>query len=98
MSEQTHALPGPTPPLSAGEGGDLVAHLEERVTRLVERYRASQGTIEELRATLREWERKVAELTEKVDALDQSRSAALERLEGVIAQVDRLEKGGTASA
>jgi chromosome segregation ATPase len=98
MSEQTQVLPGQMPPLSVGEGGDLVAHLEERVTRLVERYRASQGTIEQLKAKLRERERKLAELNEKVYALDQLRSAALERLEGAIAQVDRLEKGGMASA
>jgi chromosome segregation ATPase len=80
------------------EDGDLLAHLEERVTRLVERYRTSQGTIEELEAALREREREVIALNEKLSALGRSRTAALERLEGAIAEVDRLERGRTASA
>jgi chromosome segregation ATPase len=80
------------------EDGDLLAHLEERVTRLVERYRTSQGTIEELEAALREREREVIALNEKLSALGKSRTAALQRLEGAIAEVDRLERGRTASA
>jgi uncharacterized coiled-coil protein SlyX len=98
MSEQTQALPGQTPSPSVGESGDLVGHLEERVTRLVERFRASQGTISELQAELGEREREVSELRDKLSALGKSRSAALERLEGAIAEVDRLEKGKVASA
>jgi chromosome segregation ATPase len=98
MSEQTQALPGQAPSLSVSEDGDLVAHLEERVTRLVERYRASQGTIEDLEAAIRAREREVIALNEKISALGRSRTAALERLEGAIAEVDRLERGRTASA
>ena len=98
MSEQTQALPGQTPSLPLSEDGDLLAHLEERVTRLVERYRTSQGTIEELEAALRERDREVIALNEKLSALGRLRTAALERLEGAIAEVDRLERGRTASA
>jgi TolA-binding protein len=98
MSEQTHALPGRMPSLLAEENGDLMAHLEERVTRLVERHRESQAAIERLKEKLRDRERKVSELGERVSALGKSRSLAVQRLEGVIARVQELEKGGAASA
>jgi chromosome segregation ATPase len=98
MSEQTQGLPGPASSLPIGESGELMAHLEERVTRLVERYRQAQTTSEQLKAKLRDRDGELQELRRKLQTLGQSRRVALKRLQGVIARVDRLEKGRDASA
>jgi TolA-binding protein len=102
MSEQTQALPGALPlgttPAGARSGPDLLSSLEERVTRLVERHREAKAAVHDLQAQLRDRDSEIAELQRRIAALAKARSTALERLDSVIDEMERIEKSEGASA
>ncbi len=70
---------------------DLVGLLEEKVARLVERHRDARKTIEDLRGQLKDREKRIGELTDRVYTLGRVRDDARKRLDTLIAEVDRME-------
>jgi DNA repair exonuclease SbcCD ATPase subunit len=77
--------------------GDLLDLLEARTRDLVERYRRSKKTVEELRAQGRERDRRIGELTERVRTLERKRTEARQRVQRMIEQIERLERAGGSS-
>jgi chromosome segregation ATPase len=88
---------GLAPHANGGSGGsaDLLALLEERVADLVVRYREARGTIDRLRGQIKERERRIGELNGKVYALGRARSDAQKRIDGVISEIQRLERAAS---
>jgi chromosome segregation ATPase len=70
--------------------GDLLDLLEARTRDLVDRYRQSKHTVEELRAKARERDRRLGELTERVRTLERRQVEARQRVQGMIDQIERL--------
>jgi chromosome segregation ATPase len=96
MAQLGERLPGASAVDTAP--GDLLDLLEERTRALVERYRESQLTIEELRAELAEREQRIAELQEHVSLLDRNRTEARRRVEAMIREVERAQKAQSRSS
>ena len=73
---------------------DLIGVLATRVESLVERFRAAQIRIEELDEQLAERDRWIRELTQKQEVAARRRKDARKRVDRLIEQVERLERGG----
>ncbi len=74
--------------------GDLIGVLGTRVEALVERFRAAQIRIEELDEQLAERDRWIRELTQKQEGSERRRKDIRKRVDRLIEQVERLERGG----
>lgn len=77
--------------------GDLVDELGARIARLVERHRSTRRAVDELRAALLERDRRIVELDAKLASFERVRSDLLQRIDGLVAQIDALvaeEAGG----
>ncbi len=73
--------------------GDLIGVLATRVESLVERFRAAQIRIEELDEQLAERDRWIRELTQKQEGSERRRKDIRKRVDRLIVQVERLERG-----
>jgi chromosome segregation ATPase len=96
MSEQADGLRAPASPSARAGASDLLVLLEERIARLIERHRDARRTIAELRSQLKERDRRVGELNERVYALGRVRADARKRVDRLIAELERLERRGGA--
>ena len=76
------------PATMAGE--DLVAVLGNRVQRLVERHRATQRAVTELREALAARDRRIVELDAKVASGERARGELVARIDALLADVERL--------
>jgi cell division septum initiation protein DivIVA len=87
-------FPGDLQAGATGEAvsGDLLDLLEARTRDLVERYKRSKQTVEELRAQVRERDRRLGELTERARTLERKRVEARKRVQKMIEQIERLER------
>jgi chromosome segregation ATPase len=75
---------------------DLVDELGARIARLIERHRSTRRAVDELRAALVERDRRVIELDAKLAAFERVRAELLQRIDALVAQVDRLAEAGSA--
>jgi hypothetical protein len=71
-------------------GSDLVSVLGARVQRLVERHRATQRAVSELRESVAARDRRIVELDAKLAAAERGRSELVARIDALIAEVDGL--------
>ena len=87
-------FPGDLQAGATGEAvsGDLLDLLEARTRDLVERYKRSKQTVEELRAQVRERDRRLGEPTERARTLERKRVEARKRVQKMIEQIERLER------
>jgi hypothetical protein len=79
-------------------GDDLMAVLAGRVERLVDRQRATQRAVSELREAVGARDRRIVELDAKLAASERARDALLARIDGLIQQVDELIAASDAGA
>jgi chromosome segregation ATPase len=77
---------------------DPVDELGARIARLIERHRSTRRAVDELRAALVERDRRVIELDAKLAAFERVRAELLQRIDALVAQVDRLAEAGSESA
>lgn len=71
-------------------GDDLVAVLGSRVQRLVERHRATQRAVSELREALAARDRRIVELDAKLASAERSRGELVSRIDALLADVEAL--------
>jgi len=71
-------------------GDDLMAVLGSRIQRLVERHRATQRAVSEMRDAVAARDRRIVELDAKLAASERSRDELVARIDGLIQQVDEL--------
>jgi uncharacterized protein involved in exopolysaccharide biosynthesis len=71
-------------------GEDLVAVLDSRVQRLVERHRATQRAVSELREALAARDRRIVELDAKLASVERARAELVGRIDALLADVERL--------
>ncbi|MEE9281693.1 MAG: hypothetical protein V3V67_16090 [Myxococcota bacterium] len=86
------------PALDSREQGDLLDVLEERLKLLVGRHRVALSECDDQRRLVSERERMITELSARVASLEKLRAEALARVERLIDDVDRLERGLEAEA
>jgi chromosome segregation ATPase len=79
-------------PSEAIPKGDLLEVLTFRVESLVERHRKVRQEIEELSARLAEREKRIRELEKGMESAKRLRRDVGKRIDGLIAQVERLER------
>jgi hypothetical protein len=76
--------------------------LGSRLQRLVERHRATQRAVSELREALAARDRRIAELDAKLAAADRARGGLVTRIDALLGDVDKLmeasEDGAAADA
>ena len=80
-------------PAAGGASADLLDVLEAKIAQLVEHHRDARASIQELRGRLKERERRIGELNEKVYALDRVRTDVRKRIDTLIAEIDRFDRG-----
>ncbi|MFI5317464.1 MAG: hypothetical protein ACHQ6T_17320 [Myxococcota bacterium] len=71
-------------------GDDLVAVLGSRLERLIERHRATQRAVSELREAIAARERRIAELDARLASGERARDELVARVDALLADVDRL--------
>lgn len=81
------------PSLDARGEGDLLDVLEDRLKLLLGRHRAALRECDDQRRELQGRDRVIAELKTRIASLEKLRAAALDRVERLIDEVDRLERG-----
>ncbi len=79
------------------DGADLFFRLEEHLQRLLERHRESRSTIGELQNTLSDRDRQINLLEQQLKESDQLRTQVAARLDGLIAEIDRMRTSPEAS-
>lgn len=89
MGEAVHGL---QPNETAQPAGDLVDLLEVRIGDLVERHREARRAIARLRDDLRDRDRRIHDLVQRVQKLDRARGLACERVDRILARLDRIER------
>jgi len=77
---------------------DLIAVLGSRLQRLVERHRATQRAVSELREALAARDRRIVELDARLAAGERARGALVERIDALLADVDQLMEATEAGA
>ena len=75
---------------AAMAGADLVAELGSRVQSLVERHRATQRAVSELREALAGRDRRIVELDAKLASAERARGELVARIDALLADVERL--------
>lgn len=95
MSEQMHGVSAPMARRMVTTSGDLVSLLEERVSGLVHRQQEARRTIQDLRTQLKEREKRIGELNEKVYGLGRVKTEVAKRVERLIAEIEQLERKHT---
>lgn len=73
-------------------GGDLWSELGSRVQRLVERTRATQRAVNDLREAVAQRDRRIVELDAKLAAAERARGELVARIDGILAEVDLMLK------
>ena len=73
-------------------GGDLWTELGGRVQRLVERQRATQRAVNELREAVAQRDRRIVELDAKLAAAERSRGELVARIDTLLADVETMMK------
>ena len=96
MAQFGEGLPGVAAAATAPV--DLLDLLEARTRALVDRYRESQQTIEELRMELADREQRIAELQEHVSVLERNRTEVRSRVEGMIREIERVQRAQSRSS
>jgi hypothetical protein len=71
-------------------GQDLVGVLEDRLRQLVERQRATQRAVAEAREAVAARDRRIVELDAKLAARERARAELIQRIDGLLADVDAL--------
>ncbi len=94
MSEQAGQLQSSRGSSAATPQGDLLGVLSVRVESLVERFRKAQRRIAELDAQVAERDGSIAKLVRAQEASKRGRNDVSKRVERLLAQVERLERGG----
>lgn len=79
-------------------GEDLVGLLGSRVQRLVERHRATQRAVSELREALAARDRRIVELDAKLASAERSRGELVARIDALLADVDALMRSADEEA
>ena len=69
---------------------DLIAELGERLARLVERHRATQRAVGELREAVAARDRRIVELDAKLALAERGREELVARIDALLADVDEL--------
>jgi len=75
-------------------GTDLIAELSERVQWLVERQRSTRRAVDELNGALGERDRRIVELDAKLAGFERLRGELLNRIDALVAEIDRLASSG----
>ena len=81
------------PSLEARGEGDLLDVLEDRLKVLLERHRVALRECDDQRRELQEQDRVIAGLNARIASLEKLRADALGRIERLIDEVERLERG-----
>ena len=81
------------PSLDAPGEGDLLDVLEDRLKLLLGRHRVALSENDDQRRELQERDRVIIELNARIASLEKLRAEALSRVERLIDEVDRLERG-----
>ena len=79
------------------DGGDLFLRLEEHLQLLLERHRESSSTIAELQGSLSDRDRQINALEQQLKESEQLRTQVAARLDGLIAEIDRMGSASEAS-
>jgi hypothetical protein len=74
-------------------GDDLWAVLAGRLERLMERHRATQRAVSELREAVAARDRRIVELDAKLAQSERARDELVGRIDGLIGEVDALLAG-----
>jgi chromosome segregation ATPase len=69
---------------------DLIVVLGGRLQRLVERHRATQRAVSELRDALAARDRRIAELDAKLASAERARGGLVGRIDALLADVEKL--------
>jgi hypothetical protein len=77
-------------------GGDLWTELGARVQRLVERQRATQRAVNDLREAVAQRDRRIVELDAKLAAGERSRGELVARIDALLADVEAMMKAEAA--
>jgi len=78
----------------AALGDDLLEVLGAKVARLVERHRATQRAVSELREALAARDRRILELDGKLASAERARGELVERIDALLADVEKLMQEG----
>jgi hypothetical protein len=73
---------------------DPISELGERVQWLVERHRSTRRAVDELSGALGERDRRIVELDAKLAGFERLRGELLDRIDGLVAEIDRLSLAG----
>ena len=98
MSEQVEGLrtsPARADIADKGTSGELLGLLEQRVSALVQRYGEARQTIQELRTHLKDREKRIGELNEKVYALTRLKADVAKRIDRLIGEIEKLESNAS---
>lgn len=98
MSEQVEGLRTSPAPADAGTSGDLLEILEQRVSALVHRYGEARQVIQALRTQLKDRDKRIGELNEKVYALARVKADVAKRIDRLIGEIERLEGSRSGSS
>ncbi len=79
--------------LDARGEGDLLDVLEDRLKLLLGRYRGALRECDDQRRELQERDGVIVELNSRIASLEKLRAEALDRVERLLDEVDRLERG-----
>jgi hypothetical protein len=74
----------------AALGDDLLEVLGAKVQRLVERHRATQRAVSELREALAARDRRIVELDARLASAERARGDLVERIDALLADVEKL--------
>ena len=75
-------------------GDDLLEVLGAKLQRLIERHRATQRAVSELREALAARDRRIVELDAKLASAERARGDLVERIDALLADVEKLMQGG----
>lgn len=77
---------------------DLLPVLAAKLERLVERHRATQRAVSELREALAARDRRIVELDAKLASAERARSELVGRIDGLLADVEKLMRAADEAA
>lgn len=92
MTQPSEALASSGRARSDPASADLLGVLEQRLERLVDRYREGRRTVQELRGLLKERDKRIGELNDKVYALARLRTDARKHVDRLLGELERLER------
>lgn len=90
INESADLFEAPAGPRREFREGDLWAELGAGVQRLVERQRATQRAVNELREAVAQRDRRIVELDAKLAAAERARGELVARIDALLADVEAM--------